>query len=89
MTKRERLTETVDRAVEKSLWEIYNKGEAAGFAKGKTYGDKVASYDAQYTFRGEIRAIMRGEDVDNVLAHNLIREVTEWHDEQRRIKHDD
>lgn len=36
------------------------------------------------TFREQIRAIMRGEgDPDAAAAHDLIREVTEWHDEGR------
>ena len=39
--------------------------------------------DGKLALLGEIRAIMRGEESDGVIAHALIREVTEWHDDDR------
>lgn len=37
----------------------------------------------RHQLRDDIRAIMRGKEVTNSHGHDLIREVTEWHDEGR------
>ena len=39
--------------------------------------------EGRNSLREDVRAIMRGEDVDSAIAQDLLREVTEWHDAGR------
>ena len=48
-----------------------------------TEQDKQGIIDGRNVFRDNIRAIMRGVGVDDWQAHDIIREITEWHDEGR------
>ena len=43
--------------------------------------DPYPILEAKLTLREELRAIMRGEHSTNLIAHDLIREVTEWHED--------
>ena len=48
-----------------------------------TEEQKEIFLQGRFTYRDNIRAIMRGEEVDDWQAEDIIREITEWHDAGR------